>query len=218
MGFTAGRLRWARGNVDLSAKSADIDFIATVAPALLDPVSRRTHLTPQQIRRHHAEPAALNGRISGFGPGWKFSEVEGHVDAMAAGSMPTGSSSTRCGGSVSFDGRTTCWPQNATAVARSGDNLALGVATSKTSRPSGSAISCEGRLRPLEISAVVLAAAGGRAFLAGSTSRRAPPRRHGGRAGPLPSWQGLFGVWLRRRPKSRDPGGSDGSGPHAALH
>jgi hypothetical protein len=69
---------WAHGAVDLDAKTADIDFVASLSPSLLEPVSQKTGVN---LRRFVdlRQPVEAKGTAK-FGPGWKFTKIAVRFD------------------------------------------------------------------------------------------------------------------------------------------
>jgi hypothetical protein len=139
-----GGVVWARGDVDLAAKSADISFDGSFSPGLIEPISKRTGVA---IRRFAdlSEPLLAAGRVR-FLPGWKFADVRARVDTRNFVAYRVGFDEAR--GDVSFDG-THFAARNAVAV--SGENLALGSYEQNFSTQEFRYL-LTGRLRPLYIS------------------------------------------------------------------
>jgi hypothetical protein len=73
-----GRPVWARGDLDLGARTADVDFNASLAPTLLAPISRRLGV---DLRRFAdlTQPVDVAGTAR-FTPGWKFDKVHARFD------------------------------------------------------------------------------------------------------------------------------------------
>jgi hypothetical protein len=135
---------WARGDIDLASKSADLSFEGAVAPEVLGPISEHTHFN---IRRfvELREPVSAAGTVR-ISPGWKFAEVRARVDAHNFTAYHVNFDSAR--GVVSFDG-THFAAREATAV--SGDNLAQGSYEQNFATKDFRYL-LAGRLRPMDIS------------------------------------------------------------------
>ncbi|HEY4989642.1 MAG TPA: hypothetical protein VII09_07540, partial [Opitutaceae bacterium] len=135
---------WLRGDVDLTAKSADVSFDGALSPDLLAPLSDRLKVD----LRHFAdlsEPLEATGRIR-FSKGWKFENVTARVDTRRFVAYRVKFDEAR--GVVSFDG-THFAARDATAV--SGEYLAQGTYEQNFSTLEFRYL-LTGRLRPMYIS------------------------------------------------------------------
>jgi hypothetical protein len=139
-----GQVVWARGDVDLAAKSADVDFDGLVSPGLTERLSR---LIGANVRRFAdlSEPMQAAGRLR-LSPGWKFRDVRARVDARNFVAYKVGFEEAR--GVVSYDG-THFAARDAVVV--SGDNRAEGSYEQNFSTLEFRYL-LSGRLRPLDIS------------------------------------------------------------------
>jgi hypothetical protein len=135
---------WARGDVDLAAKSADVSFDGSLSPGLLVPLSERLKI---DLRRFAdlSQPLLAAGRIR-FSKGWKFEDVSARVDVRDFTAYKVKFDEAR--GFVTFDG-THFAAHDATAV--SGDYLAQGSYEQNFSTLQFRYL-LTGRLRPLYIS------------------------------------------------------------------
>jgi hypothetical protein len=135
---------WARADVDLASKSADIAFDARVSPDLLDPLSARAKVP---VRRfiNFSDPVALAGEAR-FAPGWKFADARAHVDGRGLVAYGVGIDEAR--GTVTFDGTHFAARE---AFVRSGENFARG-SYEQDFKTLDFRYLLGGRLRPLDIS------------------------------------------------------------------
>jgi hypothetical protein len=135
---------WARGLVDLTAKSADISFDGSFSPGLIEPLSAHTGVN---IRRfadlNRPMLAAGQARLA---PGWKFTDVKARVDTRNFTAYKVRFDEAR--GIVSYDGTHFAARE---AVVVSGDNLAMGSYEQNFSTLEFRYL-LTGRLRPLDIS------------------------------------------------------------------
>ena len=135
----------AAGKVDTGAKSADVSFSGSLAPALLEPVSA---LLGSNVRRFAdlTEPVALAGSLK-LSPGWKVTGGKVHVDGRNFTAYHVPLDELR--GDISYDGRRLA-ARN--AVARFGEDLAKG----SYELDFGTLVYrylLAGKIRPLDISA-----------------------------------------------------------------
>jgi hypothetical protein len=136
---------WARGNVDLAAKSADVAFDASLAPEILEPISAKTGVE----LRHFADlsaPLSAVGRVR-FSPGWKFEDVTARLDTGPFVAYHVAFEEAR--GNVYFDGSRL---KVSDAYGLHGDDYVLG-SYEQDFRTQDFRYLLTGRLRPLNISA-----------------------------------------------------------------
>jgi hypothetical protein len=139
-----GQVAWARGDVDLADKSADIAFDGSLSPGLTERVSQQIGA---DVRRFAdlSEPMQAAGRLR-LSPGWKFRDVKARVDARNFVAYRVRFDEAR--GVVSYDG-THFAARDAVVV--SGDNRAEGSYEQNFSTLEFRYL-LSGRLRPLDIS------------------------------------------------------------------
>ncbi len=186
-GYTAEASGWlfdspvsARGEFDLEAKTADVAFDGSFAPALLDPLAARTK-APLRRFADFSQPIAIAGRVR-FAPGWKFAGAQARVDARNILAYRVKFDEAR--GDVTYDG-THFAAREATIV--SGDNLARGSYEQNFSTQEFRYL-LEGRLRPLDITPWFGAGGWWTGLFKGFAFPSGAARRDGRRAGPLLPW------------------------------
>ena len=139
-----GRPVWARGNVDLDAMTADVDFNASLAPTILEPISKRIGVD----LRHFADlrkPVEAVGTAK-FGPGWKFTKIDARFDTRDFTAYEVPFDEAR--GHVYFDGDHLLVND---AYGKSGDDFVLGSYQQDFTNQDFRYL-LTGRLRPLNIS------------------------------------------------------------------
>jgi AsmA-like C-terminal region len=140
-----GRPVWARGDVDLAVKSADIDFDASLAPTLLEPISKKTGVDLRRFA-NLTQPVDVVGTAH-FLPGWKFEKLQARFDTRKFIAYQVPFEEAR--GDVYYDGARL---RVTDAFGLSGDDFVRG-SYEQDFRTQDFRYLLTGRLRPLNISA-----------------------------------------------------------------
>jgi hypothetical protein len=140
-----GRPVSVHGTADMGAKTAEVDFDASLSPAILEPISHRIGVDLRHFADLH-QPVEAVGTVK-FGPGWKFEKVEARFDLRDFVAYQVPFEEAR--GQVFFDGNHL---KVTDAYGKSGDDFVRG-SYEQDFRTQDFRYLLTGRLRPLNISA-----------------------------------------------------------------